>query len=228
MGTACVGYDRILIMQLEFSDNFSSPTLGAAWSVYDCTGVAGATASIVSGQLQLHGSGTDIWESGVDYQDKYIACYLTQTVRGDFDAIVQITSQSNIGETWSKAGIMVRNDMQQSGSSTGYCVVASTPGSGFTFQWDSNNNGYLDSNQETTATALPTYFKMSRRGYRFTGHSSTDKINWSPVYYADLASANASVNVGLFNSAHNATAANTTLMDGFELWTGKTRFFSLF
>jgi hypothetical protein len=214
-------------VNLEFGDNFNTGSLGSQWSVYDCTGTAGASASVVSQQLRLQGAGTDIWESEGTSVDYYISCYLTQAVHGDFDAIVRVVSQSNIGETWSKAGIMIKNNMQQSGSSAGYSIIAATPGSGFTFQWDSDGDGYLDSNIEDSLV-IPTYLKMSRRGYRFMGYYSVDKVNWTQVYYASISQANAAVHVGLFNTSHRTGVANVTVMDNFELWTGKGRFFNYF
>ncbi|ANS62437.1 glycoside hydrolase family protein [Streptomyces lincolnensis] len=73
---------------------------------------------------------------------------------------------------------MVRNSIASAGSSTGYLVLAATPGNGITLQSDSNGDGYLDTNVfKTGSSALaPVWLRLVRNGTSVTGSYSADGI----------------------------------------------------
>ena len=96
---------------------------------------------------------------------------------GNFDIKVRVTAQEN-RNSWGKCGIMVRNDMTAPGSSTGYVIMATTPGNGHTFQYDNNNNGYLDTHVTNyRGDPLPAWVRLQKVGTTFTGYRSSDGIN---------------------------------------------------
>lgn len=212
-------------MQLEYSYDFNSGSLDSGWGTVDATGYAGASVSVVSQALRLVGGGDDVYT--VDMDD-YLAHYRQTKTHGDFDVIIRVLSQTNPGSDWSKAGIMIRNNIQQPASSNGYCILAVTPNAGFAFQWDNTGDGILDSNTNTgtVVPTLPAYLKVSRRGYTFTGYQSADKTSWTQVGTAVLSTAQAGVDVGIFNCSHMGSTTNTTTFDDLEIYTGKGRFFA--
>ena len=76
---------------------------------------------------------------------------------------------------------MLRNDITGTGSSTGYLVLAATPGQGVTMSWDSNSDGYLDSNTtKTGSTAIaPVWLRLVRSGDSVTGSYSANGTTWT-------------------------------------------------
>lgn len=118
-----------------FEDYFDDGTIGPGWSQHFSTkGWAYEKTSEIGSFLMLAADGADIWTSNDEYGSVY------RSVEGDFDAIVGVLFQDPM-DSWSKAGIGVRNDMSQAGSpgsdgSLGYAGIFVTPDNGFAFQWD--------------------------------------------------------------------------------------------
>ncbi|WP_212637654.1 PilC/PilY family type IV pilus protein [Desulfocicer vacuolatum] len=154
--------------------------------------------------MSITAAGNDVWTGA----DEYGAYYL-EDIEGDFSVTVKITSQDNTNG-WAKAGIMVRNDISNDGQSPGYCMVAVTPGNGFAFQWDNNNNGLLDRNENTRrspSSSYPCWLKLVKQldnnKYNFTGFYSLDGTNWIEIKSKDLNQANGIQDVGLFVTSHD-------------------------
>jgi hypothetical protein len=134
-------------------------------------------------------------------------------------ATVQITAQANTN-AWAKAGIMVRNDITNSGASPGFLILAEAPGHGYVIQWDANGDGHLDSNSapnnEGLGTAVyPTWLKLVRSGTTYTGYYSTDGSTWTLIATVSVPSAAATQDVGVFATAHNTGAIGEVDFDGF-------------
>ena len=90
------------------------------------------------------------------------------------------------------------------GASTGYAVVALTPGNGVTFQWDGSSQGYLNNTvQAGHGTTAPVWLRLVRNGAQVTGEYSTDGTTWNTVGTATLTGSNAAEDAGMFNTAHD-------------------------
>ncbi len=193
------------------SDDFEDGVIDAMWTWADHDGDDNTSHSETGGNLVIDADGADVWTG----DDEFCSLYMDD-VSGDFDIKVKITSQEEAHE-WSKGGIMVRNDMTDAGNSTGYCMIATTPGNGYSFQWDSDNNGYLDGNTEKSSVSTPTWVRLKKEGTTFTGYYGSDGESWTLVESKTLGSANAAQDLGLFVTSHNSGTLSECKFDYMEM-----------
>ena len=175
----------------------------SGWQWHDSVNDENSGKEITSDSaITITAAGNDVWTGS----DQYAAYYL-EDVEGDFTAIVKIISQDNTNE-WSKAGIMVRNAIDEDGSSAGYCMVSVTPGNGYAFQWDVNNNGMLDKNTNASSSGYPCWLKLVKtkdgNDYKFEGFYSTDGTSWTSIESEAMGTAQNLQDVGLFVTSHEA------------------------
>lgn len=201
-------------LNLLFYDDFNDGTMNPAWKTADCDNADGTKFEEKEGAMQVYGGGKDIYEpqAGIaSYpmittfvgSDEYSAVYTK--IDGNFFAIVKVTGADAIHE-YSKTGIMIRNDISASGSSTGYVVLAlESPdgGRGAYFGWDSDDNGYIDSSEKLGNTAYPMWLGISKNGTKFTGFFSMGNGKWEQIAQIEIASAQQSQDVGLFYAPHS-------------------------
>jgi alpha-galactosidase len=170
----------------------------------------GAEFGQLGNQLAIYGDGTDVWTGN----DEYGSIYLPGGAGSTSTAVVEVTAQQAT-DPWAKAGIMFRNVLTKAGSSTGYVILAATPGNGYALQWDADESGFLESNINTGTTTYPSWLKLVRNGTTFTGYYSTDGRTWQLVGTATLASAAATQDVGVFSTSHAAGAEGEADFAGF-------------
>lgn len=165
-----------------------------------------AAVSQSDGVTSLTGAGIDVWRSGTAYDDEYSAAYQTGAAGTSSTVTVRVASQDKTN-SWAKAGLMLRNNIASAGSSTGYLVIATTPGNGIALQSDSNGDGYLDTNTIKTgsATVAPVWLRLVRSGTSVTGSYSADGTTWTTVGTATLTGANSTLDAGMFSTAHAGT-----------------------
>jgi hypothetical protein len=152
-------------------------------------------------QLGIVADGADVWggsdEDGATYRPGAAGAAATATVR---------VNHQDGTDPWAKSGLMLRGDMTGAGASTGYAMVAVTPGNGVAFQWDSDGDGRLDGNVNTgTTPAGPVWLRLVRGGTgggTVTAAYSTDGTTWTTVGNATVPGAAATEDVGVFTSAH--------------------------
>jgi regulation of enolase protein 1 (concanavalin A-like superfamily) len=160
-----------------------------------------ATFGEAGNALAIRAAGSDV--SGATNQ--YGAIYLPNAEQDGTVDTVKVDAQANTNAS-AKAGLMVRNDAAQSGTSPGFVILAATPSNGYVLQWDANGDGQLDSTSPATAPATyPSWLRLTRSGTTFTGSYSTDGSTWTPIGSADVASAAASQDAGVFTTAHSTT-----------------------
>ncbi|WP_321413287.1 PilC/PilY family type IV pilus protein [uncultured Desulfobacter sp.] len=194
--------------EISINDDFDDGSLAGGWQTADNEGHTGTSFDETGGQLIIKGAGADVWTGN----DEFAAVYL-DNISGDFDFRLKVDSQQNTNG-WAKTGIMVRNDMTRPKVSTGYCMIAVTPSSGFAFQTDSNANGYLDSNSSGgSATPLPKWVRLTKVGQVFTGYYSDTNSNWTQRGTATLTTASTEQDVGIFATSHNASALSECKYD---------------
>lgn len=134
----------------------------------------------------LTSAGIDIWRSGTAYDDEYSAAYRTEAAGTSSTVTVRVASQDKTN-SWAKAGLMLRNNIASAGSSTGYLILATTPGNGIALSSDSNGDGYLDTNTIKTgsATGAPVWLRLVRNGTSVTGSYSADGTTWTTMRHRD-------------------------------------------
>ncbi len=202
---------------LLFEDDFNDGSIDASWSFVDHDATAGTDHWETGGELIIDANGADIWEGSNN--DEFASLY-RDDVSGDFDFRVRVTQQENTNG-WAKCGIMVRNDMTQAASSAGYCVMSVTPGNDFNFQYDDDNNGYLEGSTTGGNPSPPdSWVRLTREGDVFTGYYSTDGTSWIELRSETLGSAAASQDVGLFVSSHTSGTLCEVHFDEMELNSG--------
>jgi hypothetical protein len=168
-----------------------------------------ATFGQAGNTLGIRAAGADVFGS----TNQYGAIYLHNAEQDGTTDTVEVTAQADTND-WAKAGIIVRNDIAQSGSSPGFVILAATPGHGYALQWDANGDGQLDSNsapsgEGTGTTSYPSWLKLTRTGTTFTGYYSTDGSTWTQIGSADVPSAAASQDAGVFSTAHASTVGES-------------------
>ena len=172
-----------------------------------------ATFGQVGDKLAIDSDGTDVWTGN----DEYGAIYRQGAAGSSATATVTVDSQQPTSD-WAKAGIVFRNDLTKAGSSPGYVMIAATPGNGIALQWDSDGNGYLDSNINTGGTtSYPVHLKLVRNGSAYTGYYSTDGSTWTQVGTATVPSAAATQDAGVFSTSHSYGSIGEADFSGFGL-----------
>lgn len=211
-GTADDSYSGAGGSGIIMADDFNDGTLDSDWHWKDCDGDSGTSRYESGGQLTIDAGGDDVWSGN----DEFGAVYIDD-VSGDFDFKLKITQQEN-QNNWSKTGIMVRNDMTQNASSAGYCMMSITPGNGRAFQWDENNNGYLDEYTSTGGSlTLPQWVRLTKEGTLLKGYYGTNGTTWTQLKSVTLSSANTVQDVGIFVTSHNAGHLSECKFDEMEL-----------
>ena len=151
--------------------------------------------------LGIRAAGSDVFGA----TNQYGSIYLRNAEQDGTTDTVELTSQAATSDS-AKAGIMVRNDISQSGTSPGFVILAASPGHGYVLQWDSNGDGQLDASSAASGqTVYPSWLRLTRSGTTFTGSYSTDGSAWTQIGSAEVASAAANQDAGVFTSAHSTT-----------------------
>jgi regulation of enolase protein 1 (concanavalin A-like superfamily) len=158
------------------------------------------------GVTSLTNAGIDVWATSALHDDDYSAAYQSGVAGTSSTVTVHVDSQDNTND-WGKAGLMLRNDITGTGSSTGYVALFATPGKGVTLTSDSNSDGYLDANTTKTGSAAiaPVWLRLVRNGNSVTGSYSADGTTWTTVGTATLTGANSTEDAGMFFTAHGGT-----------------------
>ncbi|GGN39436.1 DUF1349 domain-containing protein [Streptomyces fuscichromogenes] len=165
-----------------------------------------AAVGQTQGVTSLTNAGIDTWAAGTTRDDDYSSAYQPGAAGTSSTVIVHVDSQDKTND-WGKAGLMLRNDITGTASSTGYVVLAATPGKGVSLQWDSDSDGYLDTNTTKTGSAAiaPVWLRLVRSGTSVTGSYSANGTTWTTVGTATLTGANSSEDAGVFFTAHGGS-----------------------
>ena len=158
---------------------------------------------IGSGAFRITGAGADTWQ-GVD---EYSALY--QPGGGDdttWEATVKVTAQDATNGS-AKAGIIVRNDITQPGTSPGYAMVGIRPQAGVEFLADPDGNGQLNTSVAGGTTSYPTWVRLKRDGANYTAYYSKNGTTFTQVGgNVNLTGAAETQDVGMFTVSHAAAA----------------------
>jgi hypothetical protein len=170
-----------------------------------------ADFSQLGDQLGIRAQGADVYGD----TNQYGAIYQQGAEHDGSTTIVKVNAQTDT-DPWAKAGIMVRNDITGAGTSPGFLILAVTPGNGYALQWDSDDNGQLDSNQSHGTVTYPSWLKLVRSGTSYTGYYSTDGTTWNLVGNVTIPAAAATQDVGVFATAHSAGSTSEADFEGFS------------
>ncbi len=192
---------NLFLQKEKIIDNFNDNSLNPKWLTTDQDQDSGTSFDETNEQLEIFAGGADIWTD----DDEYGAVY-REDISGDWTTTLTVTYQQDNVNDWAKSGIAVKNDMTASASATGYAVITATPGNGVSFQYDSNGDGYLDSNQEAcTSYTEPVKVRMVKDGNQLTGLCSTDGGDtWTTVNSASPSGIQSIQDVGIISTSHSS------------------------
>ncbi|MGW5434186.1 NEW3 domain-containing protein [Streptomyces sp. NPDC004059] len=182
-------------------------------SVPSVFGQAGDHYAILTG-------GNDIWGGSGQRFDEYGAIYSPKAAGPNSTLTVQVTAQQAV-DPWSKAGLVLRNDVSAPGESQGYAVLVVTPGNGVSLQWqDSSTPGYL--NQFATSVdktiKAPVWLRLIRHGDQVSGYYSADGAAWTQAgSTVTLAGATTTQDAGMIATAHSAGARGEADFSDFDV-----------
>ncbi len=176
----------------------STASLPTPWVTTDIGNPALAgTASASSGTFTVAGSGTDIWNTSDQFRFVY------QAVTGDTQIVARVASLQ-AANTWSKAGVMIREAI--TGPAAHSSVFATASGA-----WVSQCRllvGALSYQTAGSAGAAPGWVRLVREGDLFSTFQSVDGSDWVLVDSETIAMP-ATVYVGLAVTSRDSTALST-------------------
>ncbi|MBE9915104.1 hypothetical protein G8C92_13805 [Paenibacillus donghaensis] len=155
-------------------------------------GLAGAASyDSATGRYIVQGSGSDIWGKADAFHFVY------QPWTGDGEIVAHVASVEK-ADNWTKAGIMIREDL--TGPSP-YAMMAATPSYGMIYQERLQADAESSQTKGTNAPA-PYWVKLVREDNVITAYDSNDGTNWKLVKEQEM-DLPETVYFGLAVTSHN-------------------------
>ncbi|WP_400072158.1 malectin domain-containing carbohydrate-binding protein [Zobellia russellii] len=155
-----------------------------------------------NGRYEVSASGADIWNNADEFH------YVYRELTGDGEIVAQVMSLEATS-VWSKAGVMMRNDLDAN-SVLAQMIISPNPnnlgGVGHSFQDRPVKGAAMGSANFTTPQSVPGgfphYVRLVRSGNTFTGYVSETNGNWTLVG-SKVLPMNETIFVGLATTSHN-------------------------
>jgi hypothetical protein len=159
----------------------------------------GEFEQLAAGRYVIDSGGANMWQG----TDEYSTIFREGSDR-HWTATVRINSQGNSNGS-AKAGLIVRNDVTQPGSSPGYAALGIRPSGGF--EWlRGNAAGQLVTSTGGGSTAYPAWVRLVRDGDLYTAYRSSDGETFTQIGEPEALPGAADLqDVGLFVTAHSAS-----------------------
>ncbi len=162
--------------------------------------VNGEFERLGAGQFRISGAGANAWQG----TDQYTTLYQPGAGDDEYDAVVRVDA-STLANNSGKAGLIIRNDMTQPGTSPGYAMLAWRRAAGMEFLTDPDGNGQLDASVAGGTSTVPKWLKLSRRGDQVSAYWSNNGTTWTQIgAAATLANIGDTQDVGFFVMAHES------------------------
>ncbi|MDP2896651.1 MAG: hypothetical protein Q8Q12_08840, partial [bacterium] len=172
-----------------------------------------------TGEYTVTSAGHDIWDS----QDGCAFTYMTIPT-GDWSVRVQVDSDFTgpATNTWSKAGVMVRDSLTPESKQVFYATTRNDGGDAC-MQWRDTDNaasGYTALDAAAGSLGERWWLRLDRVGNDFYGFYSTDGTSWTasanPVFHTNAGFSDP-VYVGFVLTSHEATVETTMVFSNFEV-----------
>ncbi|HYH71960.1 MAG TPA: ThuA domain-containing protein [Nocardioides sp.] len=162
--------------------------------------VNGEFERLGAGQFRISGAGANAWQG----TDQYTTLYQPGAGDDEYDAVVRVDA-STLANNSGKAGLIIRNDMTQPGTSPGYAMLAWRRAAGMEFLTDPDGNGQLNASVAGGTSTVPKWLKLSRRGAQVSAYWSNNGTTWTQIgTAATLANIGDTQDVGFFVMAHES------------------------
>ena len=187
----------------ESPKSLEATSLLYPWLTQDigAVGLAGS-ASYSNGVFTVTGAGADIWGAADAFRFVYVP------VTGNCTITARVVSVQNT-DPWSKAGIMIRSNLDANAVNA---YIAVTPGNGVTWQTRTSTGGSTV-NSATAGLTAPYWVKLVRSGSTFTGYRSPDGVNWTQQGTATTITMASTAYAGLALTSHNSSSLCTATID---------------
>jgi GH18 family chitinase len=199
------------------NSGLTSVNATTAWASQD-VGAVGAAGSFskAGGTFTVNGAGSDTYGTADEFR------YAYQSLTGDGTIVAHVASIANVGSTWSKAGVMMR-DGTGAGAANVFMLASPTTTNNYRLQVRSTSGGSTTSTAAGTGCgtgAAPVWVKIVRSANSFTASCSADGASWTQVGTAQTVSMAQTIQVGLAVTSHvDATVAAGTF-DNVSVTTG--------
>ncbi|MEU1107168.1 hypothetical protein ABZ408_40470 [Streptomyces tibetensis] len=95
-----------------------------------------------------------------------------------------------------------------------------TPSNGVVLEYDSNGDGYLDTEAKTMGIKAPVWLRLTRTGNQVSGYYSTNGTTFTQVGSAvNLSGANTTEDAGVFHTSHDNKISGTAGFSGLSITT---------
>ena len=161
----------------------------------------GSTTEITPGKdYDIVAGGTDIAGLADHFH------FASRQVTGDFDVKVRASPRSTSADPFTKAGLMVREDLTAGSRNAMLSTTFSDKGYRFTWRQVAND---LTQAGGSGPVSFPNGWVRSSVGDKISGYRSTDGVNWTLVQSATITGLAQTVYVGLAATSHNETLSTT-------------------
>ena len=194
-------------------DDFDDGGLGPQWTAVDIGNPAAGSQVENDGELTVSANGNDIW--GEDDSFRYI---YQAPISGDFRMDVHVTDASRFSHVWGKAGLMVRQSLDD--ESRNFTLIQSKS-NGISRQYRPSSGASSDSidNKKATNEDPEHYLRILRQDGLFSTYYSNDGESWLPVGpdSENIVSFTDPVYIGLATTSHRAGTVDSADYDDFEI-----------
>ena len=165
----------------------------------------------------IDSGGANTWQG----TDEYGAVYQPAAAQWtQWTATVRVDSV-DMPNASAKAGIIVRNDVTDPGSSPGYGFLTARQGNPYEWLRDSDGNGSIDAATNGASSSVPVWLRLTRDGDDYQAWSSSDGTTFTPIGGpVALPNAAAVQDVGLAVTAHSTTGRATATFSSFSIEEG--------
>ncbi|HYF47819.1 MAG TPA: PKD domain-containing protein, partial [Planctomycetota bacterium] len=172
-------------------------------------GVAGS-ASHSNGTFTLNGSGADIWTNVDQFHFVY------RTLSGDGEIVARVASVENIGQPWSKAGVMFRETLNTD-SRHAMMIITPTTVKPSSFQRRVDNGGQSVATHSSYMTSG--WVKLVRSGNTITSYVSSTSSFGAPVGSQTFTNLPANMLVGIMVLSHDNSRLCQAVFDNVTVTT---------
>lgn len=165
------------------------------------------TAGYLDGTFNILASGADVWGTSDQFH------YIYQSWNEGVEITAKVSSIDNT-DGWAKAGIMIRNGLENNAS---HAFTAATVASGIAFQRRPVAAGESD-HTGGASVETPYWVKMNKIGPLFKAYQSADGINWSLIGQ-DIIEMKENFYIGLAATSHNNSALTLAVIDSLAIQT---------